>query len=55
MGGVGFNLVAGRLLDGGSGYGLVFFIVAAFRILAFILLLLTVRVVRPIRLLEGIA
>lgn len=53
MGGVVFNLVAGRLLDGGSGYGLVFYIVGSFHILAFILLLLTVRVVRPVRFLEG--
>ena len=55
MGGVVFNLVAGRLLDGGFGYGLVFYIVGSFHVLAFILLLLTVRVVRPIKFRDAIA
>ena len=54
MGGVVFNLAVGRLLDGGFGYGFVFYIVGSFHVLAFILLLVTVRVVRPIKVLEGI-
>lgn len=49
MGGVVFNLVAGRLLDAGFGYGVVFAFVGSFHVLAFFLILLTVRVVRPLR------
>ena len=39
MGGVVFNLIAGRMLDGGSGYGPVFAIVSTLHVLAFILIL----------------
>ncbi len=53
MGGVVFNLVAGRLLDGGFGYGLVFAFVGSFHVLAFFLILLTVRVVRPLSFAQG--
>ena len=48
MGGVVFNLIAGRMLDSGFGYGPVFAIVSTFHVLAFILILLTIRDVRPI-------
>jgi ACS family hexuronate transporter-like MFS transporter len=48
MGGVVFNLIAGRMLDGGSGYGPVFAIVSALHVLAFMLILLTIREVRLI-------
>src|SRR5690606_13916146 len=48
MGGVVFNLVAGRMLDAGSGYGPVFAAVSTFHVLAFILILVTIRTVRPI-------
>jgi MFS transporter, ACS family, hexuronate transporter len=48
MGGVVFNLFAGRLLDAGFGYGVVFAFVGSFHVLAFFLILLTVRVVRPL-------
>jgi ACS family hexuronate transporter-like MFS transporter len=48
MGGVVFNLVAGRMLDSGSGYGPIFAAVSTFHVLAFILILLTVRNVRPL-------
>ncbi len=48
MGGVVFNLVAGKLLDGGFGYGLIFAFVSTFHILAFGLILLTIRKVQPI-------
>ena len=48
MGGVVFNLIAGRMLDSGSGYGPVFAIVSALHVLAFILILLTIREVRPV-------
>jgi ACS family hexuronate transporter-like MFS transporter len=48
MGGVVFNLVAGRMLDAGSGYGPVFAAVSTFHVLAFVLILITVRKVRPI-------
>jgi ACS family hexuronate transporter-like MFS transporter len=48
MGGVVFGLVVGYLLDHGFGYGLVFGLVSTFHVLAFCVILLTVRTVRPI-------
>jgi ACS family hexuronate transporter-like MFS transporter len=48
MGGVVFNLVAGRLLDAGFDYSVVFAIVGSFHIIAFGIILLTVRPVRPL-------
>jgi MFS transporter, ACS family, hexuronate transporter len=48
MGGVVFNLIAGRMLDAGFGYGPVFAIVSALHALAFILLLFTIREVKPL-------
>jgi len=53
MGGVVFNLIAGRMLDGGYGYGPVFAIVSTLHVLAFILILLTIREVRPLEI-EGV-
>ena len=49
MGGVVFNLIAGRILDSGLGYGVVFAIVGTFHVLAFLLLLITIPDVRPLR------
>jgi ACS family hexuronate transporter-like MFS transporter len=49
MGGVVFNLVAGRLLDAGFGYGVVFAIVGSFHVIAFGIILLTVRRIQPLR------
>jgi ACS family hexuronate transporter-like MFS transporter len=48
MGGVVFGLVVGYLLDHGFGYGLVFGLVSTFHVLAFCVILLTVRRIRPI-------
>jgi MFS transporter, ACS family, hexuronate transporter len=48
MGGVAFNLIAGRMLDAGYGYGPVFAIVSSLHVLAFIIILLTIREVRPL-------
>jgi ACS family hexuronate transporter-like MFS transporter len=48
MGGVVFGLVVGYLLDHGFGYGVVFGLVSTFHVLAFFVILLAVRVVRPI-------
>jgi len=48
MGGVVFGLVVGYLLDHGFGYGVVFGIVSTFHVLAFCVILLTIRKVRPI-------
>ena len=48
MGGVVFGLVAGYLLDRGYGYGLVFGLVSTFHVLAFGVILLAVRTVRPL-------
>ena len=48
MGGVVFNLIAGRILDSGLGYGLVFSIVGTFHVIAFIVILLTIRSVQPV-------
>jgi ACS family hexuronate transporter-like MFS transporter len=48
MGGVVFGLVVGYLLDHGFGYSLVFTLVSTFHVLAFGVILLAVRTVRPI-------
>ncbi|HEY6403371.1 MAG TPA: MFS transporter [Blastocatellia bacterium] len=48
MGGVVFNLIAGRMLDAGYGYGPVFAIVSSLHVLAFVIILLTIREVRPL-------
>ena len=48
MGGVVFSLIAGRMLDGGSGYGPVFAAVSTFHVLAFLLILVTIRDVHPL-------
>jgi MFS transporter, ACS family, hexuronate transporter len=48
MGGVVFNLIAGRMLDAGFDYGPVFAIVSTLHVLAFILLLFTIREVKPL-------
>lgn len=48
MGGVVFNLVAGRILDSGLGYGLVFSIVGTFHVIAFIVIMLTIPRVQPL-------
>jgi ACS family hexuronate transporter-like MFS transporter len=50
MGGVVFNLVAGRLLDAGFGYGVVFAIVGSFHVVAFGVIMLTVRRIEPLHL-----
>lgn len=48
MGGVVFGLVVGYLLDHGFGYGLVFGMVSTFHVLAFLVILLSVREVKPV-------
>jgi ACS family hexuronate transporter-like MFS transporter len=48
MGGVVFGLIAGRMLDSGLGYGPVFGTVSTFHVLAFLLILATIRDVRPL-------
>jgi MFS transporter, ACS family, aldohexuronate transporter len=48
MGGVVFNLVVGRVLDSGLGYGTVFAIVGSFHVIAFAVILLTIPVIRPL-------
>jgi len=48
MGGVVFGLVVGYLLDHGFGYGVVFGIVSTLHVIAFAVILLSVRVVQPI-------
>jgi MFS transporter, ACS family, hexuronate transporter len=48
MGGFVFGLVVGYLLDHGFGYGTVFPIVSTMHVLAFVVILLTVRKVAPI-------
>lgn len=50
MGGMVFGLVVGYILDHGFGYGLVFGLVSTFHVIAFLVILSTVRVVRPIEL-----
>ena len=48
MGGVVFNLIAGRILDSGLGYGVVFSIVGTFHVIAFVVILLTIRRIEPV-------
>ncbi len=48
MGGVVFNLVAGRILDSGLGYGVVFSIVGTFHVIAFLIILATIRDIREL-------
>lgn len=48
MGGVVFGLVVGRMLDHGFGYGSIFGMVSTFHVIAFLILLLTIRVVQPL-------
>jgi ACS family hexuronate transporter-like MFS transporter len=48
MGGVVFNLVAGRILDSGLGYGLIFGIVGTFHVIAFIIIMSTIPRIEPI-------
>jgi ACS family hexuronate transporter-like MFS transporter len=50
MGGVVFNLIAGELLDAGLGYGVVFGIVGTFHVIAFCVILLTIRSIEPLEL-----
>jgi MFS transporter, ACS family, hexuronate transporter len=49
MGGVVFNLVVGRILDSGLGYSTVFGIVSTFHVIAFVVILVTIPVIRPVR------
>ena len=49
MGGVIFNLFAGRVLDAGFGYGVVFAFVGSFHVISYLIILVTVRNVDPIR------
>jgi ACS family hexuronate transporter-like MFS transporter len=48
MGGVVFGQLVGRLLDAGSGYGVVFAIAGSLHVLAFAVICLAVPVVRPV-------
>ena len=48
MGGMVFGLIVGYLLDHGFGYSLVFGMISTFHVLAFLVILATVRVVKPI-------
>jgi ACS family hexuronate transporter-like MFS transporter len=52
MGGVVFGFVVGYLLDHGFGYGVVFGMVSTFHVLAFLIILLTVRQMNPKPLLQ---
>jgi ACS family hexuronate transporter-like MFS transporter len=53
MGGLLMNLVAGRLLDAGFGYGTVFNIVGTLHVIAFGVILITIPRIRPL-LVEGV-
>lgn len=49
MGGLEFGLIAGHLLDAGFGYGLVFALVGTFHVIAFLIIMATIRVIKPIQ------
>ena len=53
MGGVVFNLAVGRILDSGLGYGTVFGIVGTFHVIAFLVILVTIPVIRPLEVDRG--
>lgn len=48
-GGIVFGLVVGFLLDHGFGYGTVFACVSTFHVIAFCIILLTIRKVQPVK------
>jgi ACS family hexuronate transporter-like MFS transporter len=48
IGGLIFGLVAGQLLDRGFGYGVVFAFVGTFHVIAYLVILSTIRQMRPI-------
>ena len=48
MGGIVFNLVAGRMLDLGMGYGTVFSIMGMCHVTAFVVILLSIRKIQPL-------
>ena len=48
MGGVVFAQIVGRMLDAGLGYGPVFGMVSTFHVIAFVIILLTIRVVKRV-------
>jgi ACS family hexuronate transporter-like MFS transporter len=48
MGGIAFGELVGYLLDHGSGYGIVFILAGTFHVTAFLLILITVPVVRTL-------
>ena len=50
MGGVVFGQLVGTLLDRGFGYGIVFTLAGSFHVLAFIVLCVTIPVIRPVTL-----
>ena len=52
MGGVVFNLAVGRILDSGLGYETVFAIVGSFHVIAFVVILLTIPVIRSLSAME---
>ena len=43
MGGVVFNLIAGRILDTGFGYGTIFGVVGTFHVIAYLVIVVTIR------------
>ena len=48
MGGIVSNLIAGRMLDLGLGYGTVFSIMGMCHVTAFVVILLTIRRIEPV-------
>ena len=50
MGGVVFGQLVGALLDRGFGYGIVFTLAGSFHVLAFIIICVTIPVIRPVTL-----
>ena len=48
MGGIVSNLMAGRMLDLGMGYGMVFSIMGMCHVTAFVVILVTIRNIQPL-------
>jgi uncharacterized membrane protein YgaE (UPF0421/DUF939 family) len=55
MGGIAFGQLVGYLLDHGFGYGVVFTMAGTFHVVAFLVILLTIPVVKPLTIGPGLA
>jgi ACS family hexuronate transporter-like MFS transporter len=48
MGGIVFGQIAGYLLDHGFGYGVIFALAGTFHVIAFVVILVSIRRIQPL-------